>query len=36
LNNKIYVVGGWSGTYLDIHEQYLALILQLIPLTGAG
>ena len=36
LNNKIYVVGGWSGTYLDIHEQYVALILQLIPLTGAG
>ena len=36
LNNKIYVVGGWSGTYLDADEQYVALILQLIPLTGAG
>ena len=22
LNNKIYVVGGWSGGYLDAHEQY--------------
>lgn len=36
LNNKIYAVGGWSGAYLDVHEQYVALILQLIPLTGAG
>ena len=32
LNNKIYVVGGWSGGYLDVHEQYLALITQMIPL----
>jgi len=36
LNNKIYAVGGWSGAYLDVHEQYVALILQLIPLTGSG
>ena len=36
LNNRIYAVGGWSGAYLDTHEQYVALILQLIPLAGAG
>ncbi len=36
LNNKIYAVGGWSGTYLDVNEQYLALIQQLIPFTGTG
>lgn len=32
LNNKIYAVGGWSGGYLDAHEQYLALLTQMIPL----
>lgn len=32
INNKIYVVGGWSGGYLDVHEQYLALLTQMIPL----
>jgi DNA-binding CsgD family transcriptional regulator len=32
LNNRIYAVGGWSGGYLDAHEQYLALLTQMIPL----
>jgi N-acetylneuraminic acid mutarotase len=32
INNKIYTVGGWSGGYLDAHEQYLALLTQMIPL----
>jgi DNA-binding CsgD family transcriptional regulator len=32
INNKIYAVGGWSGGYLDAHEQYLALLTQMIPL----
>ncbi len=34
LNNKVHVVGGWSGAYLDVHEQYAALVQLLIPLTG--
>jgi hypothetical protein len=32
LNNKVHAVGGWSGAYLDAHEQYAALIQLLIPL----
>jgi hypothetical protein len=32
INNKIHAVGGWSGGYLDAHEQYLALLTQMIPL----
>ena len=34
LNNKVHAVGGWSGAYLDVHEQYAALIQLLIPLTN--
>ncbi len=36
LNNKLYAVGGWSGTYLDAHEQYAALLTLLLPLTNSG
>ena len=35
LNNKVHLVGGWSGAYLNAHEQYAALIQLLIPLTNS-
>lgn len=35
LNNKLHAVGGWSGAYLNEHEQYAALIQLLIPLTNS-
>ncbi len=34
LNNKVYAVGGWSGAYLDAHEQYKALFQLMLPLTN--
>jgi len=33
---RIYAVGGWSGSYLAVNEQYLALLRQLLPLSGRG
>lgn len=36
LNNRLQVLGGWSGAYLDAHEQYVALIQLLLPLTNKG
>lgn len=36
LNNKLHAVGGWSGAYLDAHEQYAALIQLLLPMTSQG
>lgn len=35
-NNRIHVIGGWSGAYLDVHERYTALIQLLLPMTTQG
>jgi hypothetical protein len=36
LGNKLYAVGGWSGSYLDTNEEYQALLQQLLPLFTKG
>ncbi len=32
LGKKLYAVGGWSGSYLAVTEEYQALVRQLLPL----
>jgi hypothetical protein len=36
LDNKLYAVGGWSGSYLSNNEAYQALLRQLLPLSSSG
>ncbi len=33
---RVYALGGWGGAYLDVNEQYQALIRQLLPLGSGG
>ncbi len=36
LGSKVHAVGGWSGAYLEAHEEYKALLQLLIPMTSQG
>jgi hypothetical protein len=36
LNQKLYAIGGWAGSYLSLNQSYQALLRQLLPLGSKG